>query len=202
MSEKIDKYNCPICQCVLKEPVMTTKCFHTFCLKCIKTYINSKMKRNGNNNNKFNCPLCRQELMNNDYVLAYDLQKEIENCKIKCEKCKIDISLNIFEEHQENCESRNKLNDGTVLGDYNCTLCSKEHMSRNEYVCHIEDKHTYEEGVCAICSVQPWGDKNYKTYLLGHVNYRHKNKDISQKDENKEELELVRQVMLNSLIEI
>ena len=159
------------------------------------------MKRN-QNNNTFSCPLCRQELMKNDYVLAYDLQKEIENCKIKCEKCGLDISLNILEEHQENCESRNKLNDGTVLGDYNCTLCSKAHMSRNEYVCHIEDKHAYEEGVCAICSVQPWGDKNYKTYLLGHVNYRHKNKDISQKDMNKEELELVKQVMLKSLNEI
>lgn len=200
MYDKIDKYNCPICQCIFQEPVMTTKCFHTFCSKCMKSFIDNKIKNN-RNINKFSCPLCRQELMKDDYVLAYDLQKEIENTKIKCKKCGLDISLSIYEDHQENCASGNQKKDGTILGNYNCTLCSKKNMNRNEYVYHIEDKHYDEEGVCAICSVQPWGDKNYKTFLLGHVDLRHKKKDISPQDENKEELDLIQQVMLKSLTE-
>ena len=74
-------------------------------------------------------------------------------------------------------------------------------MNREEYVKHIESQHSEEEGVCAICSVQPWGDKNYKTYLLGHVDLRHRKRDISLKDENKEEMELIKRVMELSLKE-
>ena len=198
MSDKLDKYNCQICQCVLEEPVMITKCFHTFCMKCISSLINSQHKANPNVN-KISCPLCREEFGKEDYVLAYDLQMEIENCKAKC-KCGLEIPIRLFEDHQENC-GNNKKKDGTIIGDYNCTLCPKTQMNREQYVKHIEETHSEEEGVCAICSVQPWGDKNYKTFLLGHVDLRHKKKDVSFNDQNKEELELIKLVMEKSLTE-
>ena len=196
-SEKImEKYICPICQCILTEPVMITKCFHIFCTKCIKSFIDSNIK----NNRKLNCPICRQQFDKEDYVLAFDLQQEIENCKIDCKKCGASMPILQFEDHQESCSSNNKSNDGTNLGSYNCTLCSKTNMNRLDYVKHIEDIHSQEEGVCAICSAQPWGDKNYKTFLLGHVDLRHK-KDKSRQDLEREESEILKQVMLKSLTE-
>ncbi len=67
-------------------------------------------------------------------------------------------------------------------------------MNRQEYVDHIKDQHYNDEGVCAICSVQPWGDKNYKTYLLGHVDLRHR-KEIRKSDDNSKELELLKKVL-------
>lgn len=198
MSDKTDKYTCPICQCILEEPVMITKCFHTFCMKCVKSLINSKINSNINIQ-KIPCPLCRIEFGKEDYVLAFDLQMEIENCKTKC-KCGLEIPIRLFEDHQENCGNYKK-SDGSIIGDYNCTLCPKTKMNREQYVKHIEENHFEEEGVCAICSVQPWGDKNYKTYLLGHVDLRHKKKDISLSDKNKEELEMIKLAMQRSLIE-
>ena len=193
-----EKYNCPIFQCILKEPVMTTKCFHTFCHKCIKSLISSKLNQN-HNIKEIECPLCRQKFGLEDYVLAYDLQLEIENCKLKC-KCGKEISISEFEDHSENCGNIIS-KDGSIIGDYNCTLCDKTKMTRSEYVKHVEDSHYNEEGVCAICSVQPWGNKNYKTYLIGHVDLRHKKRDICKKDENNEELDLINKVIQQSLIE-
>ena len=197
-SDFSEKYNCPICQCILEEPVMTTKCFHLFCHKCIKSLINSKLNQN-HNLKEIDCPLCRQKLGIEEYVLAYDLQLEIENCKMKC-KCGKEIPIKEFENHSENC-GKNISSDGSIIGDYNCTLCDKKKMNRSEYVKHIEDIHSNEEGVCAICSVQPWGNKNYKTNLIGHVHLRHRKKDITKNDESKQELELIFQVMQKSLIE-
>ena len=199
MSKVLEKYICPICQYILEEPAMTTKCFHLFCLKCIKSFIENQLKKN-KNLTKFDCPICRHELGKDDYVLAYDLQMEIENCKIKC-KCGVEMPIKIFEDHQNNCNCQNINDDGKRIGNYNCTLCTKTNMNRIEYVKHIEAYHSNEKGVCAICSVQPWGDKNYKTYLLGHVDLRHRKKDVSLEDVNKEELELINKVELQSLKE-
>ena len=189
MKGKFDKYNCPICQCILNYPVTLTKCFHEFCLQCIQSYI----KTNYQNNQPLTCPLCRKEFKKYDYVMATDLQKEIENCTTRC-TCGELIPIPLYEDHLEKCKKKEKKEDGSVKGDYNCTLCERKGMNRQEYVDHIRDKHTEEEGVCAICSVQPWGDKEYKTYLLGHVDLRHK-RDITERDENKKELELLKKVL-------
>ena len=199
MTEILDKYNCPICQCILEDPCMTIKCFHVFCLKCIRDFINNQLKNNSSLK-EFNCPLCRMKIGKDDYVLAYDLQMEIENCKIKC-KCGQQIPLKLYEDHQDNCPSQYKKEDGSVIGGYNCTLCSKKKMDRQEYVKHIEKEHSNETGVCAICSSQPWGDKNYSTYLLGHVDLRHRKKDVSEQDYNKDEFNLIKKVMEISMKE-
>ena len=196
MSNLNEKYNCPICQCILDTPVMTTKCFHTFCEKCMKSFIDTNLK----SNKKLMCPICRQEFGKDDYVLAFDLQMEIENCKLTC-KCGQKIPIKLFEDHIEECGKKNVKEDGSIIGDYNCTLCSKKKMNRDEYVKHIEDVHSNDVGVCAICSVQPWGNKNYKTNLLGHVDLRHRKRDISFKDQNKEELDLINRVLQKSLTE-
>jgi len=197
MSTLKEKYNCPICQNILEDPMMTTKCFHIFCEKCIKSFINANL-RNKPYTIKFNCPICRQEFGKDDYVLAFDLQMEIENCKLTCKKCGVDIPIRLFEDHIETC-GKYKKDDGTIIGNYKCTLCPKTRMNRAEYVKHIEEQHSNEIGVCAICSVQPWGDKNYKTNLIGHVNLRHKKDIVYKNDYN--ELEILKQVMLKSMTE-
>ena len=81
MKKNLEKYNCPICQCILDNPVTLRKCFHEFCLKCINTYIQDKIK----SYEPITCPLCRKPFNQYDYVIATDLQIEIENCKIQCE---------------------------------------------------------------------------------------------------------------------
>ena len=189
MKDKFDKYNCPICQCILNYPVTLKKCFHEFCLKCVQSLIKTSIK----NKTPLLCPLCRKEFRSNDYVIATDLQKEIENCTIKC-NCGDLIPIQIFEDHQEKCNKKEKREDGSVKGNYNCTLCDKKNMNRQEYVDHIKEQHSNDEGVCAICSVQPWGDKNYKTYLLGHVDLRHR-KEITEKDDDSKELAILKRVL-------
>ena len=164
-----EKYICPICQCLLIEPVMLTKCFHIFCMKCIESFIKNKKKQHSD----LSCPLCRIKFEKDDYVLAYDLQLEIENSKIKC-KCGKDIPVKEYEDHMNNCNPNDK--DDNNIVKYNCTLCNEKNFSKDDYVKHIEDKHSNDHGVCAICSNLPWGDKNYVTYLLGHVDLRHKSK--------------------------
>ena len=84
MENKFEKYKCIICQDLLKKPVTLRKCFHEFCLECIQTYIKTKLQ----SHLPLECPLCRTAFKQFDYVMATDLQKEIENCKIKC-KCNI-----------------------------------------------------------------------------------------------------------------
>ena len=189
MENKFEKYKCIICQDLLKKPVTLRKCFHEFCLECIQTYIKTKLQ----GHLPLECPLCRTAFKQFDYVMATDLQKEIENCKIKC-KCGNLISLPQFENHQENCICNFKKDDGTIIGNYNCTLCPKTGLNREEYVNHIRNCHSDSYGVCAICSVQPWGDKNYQTYLLGHVDLRHK-KDVNKNDQNSKELDLLKKVI-------
>ena len=189
MKEKFDKYNCPICQCILNYPVTLTKCFHEFCLQCIQSYIKSKK----NNGQILDCPLCRKEFKDYDYVIATDLQREIEKYTTRC-ICGELIPIQLYEDHQEKCKKKERKDDGSVKGNYNCTLCDKKSMNRQEYVDHIRELHFNDEGVCAICSVQPWGDKNYKTYLLGHVDLRHK-KEISKRDDNSKELDILKKVL-------
>ena len=164
--EIIGRYLCPICQCILVQPVTLTKCFHEFCIKCIEALIkNSELK----------CPVCRTDFEKSDYVIAYDLEIEIENKKVKC-KCGQYIPIKEYEEHKNYCNPNDK-NNKINTSKYNCTLCDAKNLYKDSYVKHIEDVHSNDHGVCAICSSLPNGKKNYVTYLLGHVDLRHKNKN-------------------------
>ena len=189
MTDKFDKYKCSICQDILNYPVTLKKCFHEFCLACMQSYV----KTNLQNHKVLSCPLCRVEFKPYDYVIATDLQREIENCYIQC-KCGQYIPIKKYEEHHNKCKNNNINKDGSVSGNYDCTLCSKKGMNREGYVNHIHECHYDAMGVCAICSVQPWGDKNYQTYLSGHVDLRHK-KDIIYYEQNTKELELIKKVL-------
>ena len=73
-------------------------------------------------------------------------------------------------------------------------------MNREEYVKHIKENHSNDNGVCAICSVQPWGDKNYETFLLGHVKLRHK-KEMTNYYQNPREINLLKEVLKKSKYE-
>ncbi len=47
-------------------------------------------------------------------------------------------------------------------------------MDRDSLLKHVSSKHKNGMAVCPICLVQPWADPNYKTYLHGHLQKRHK----------------------------
>ena len=189
----IDKYLCSICCCLLIEPVSLTKCFHIFCKKCLEQYIRSRNAQN------LTCPLCRMTFKKQDYVSAYNLKSEIQRTKIKC-KCGQNIPITEYERHSNNCNPNNKNDNSTVK--YNCTLCSERDFNKDSYVKHIEDKHSNAHGVCAICSNLPWGDKNYKTYLLGHVDLRHKNKKDGRVGMTNDEYDdIIRKVLIKSVTE-
>ena len=84
--------------------------------------------------------------------VSFYLQIEIENCKLKCQKCELDLPIRLFENQIGTC-GKDKKEVETTIGDYNCTICPKKRMNRAQYVKHIEDQHFEEEGVFAICSV-------------------------------------------------
>ena len=186
MKDNFVKYKCIICQDILNYPMTLKNCFHQFCLSCLQSYIKEKMQIK----KPLECPLCRKKFQMNDYVFAIDLQREIEQNKIHC-KCGEIIPIQKFEEHMEKCKNSIENKDGAISGIYNCTLCSKKNMNREEYVKHIKENHSNDNGVCAICSVQPWGDKNYETFLLGHVELRHK-KEMTNYYQNPREINLLK----------
>jgi hypothetical protein len=53
IEEKVEDAECPICMCEIKNKI-TTKCGHSFCETCIKTWCK----------NHSTCPLCRGDIQN------------------------------------------------------------------------------------------------------------------------------------------
>ena len=82
---------------------------------------------------------------------------------------------------------------------FDCTLCSKKNFDRVGYIDHIKKFHPKARGVCSICKCQPWGDPNYKTHILGHINMRHKFDYDTVVDYNDDEDEILKKVLLESM---
>jgi hypothetical protein len=104
---------------------------------------------------------------------------------------------------KENTKSNNKRFDQSKQSvnrvTFNCTLCNGRNYDRKGYIAHVEQMHRHDQGVCAICKCQPWGDPNYVTYLHGHLMKRHLFDYDTTVDYNEDEDEVLRRVLQQSL---
>lgn len=94
IEQNYDDINCPICFCVLKEP-MFLKCGHKFCKKWINIHLN----------NFNNCPLCRLEInnKNDDLIDKKEFEEKLNETKFKCEWCNEIIKYSEYLKHKNKC---------------------------------------------------------------------------------------------------
>ena len=206
-----DQYTCLICQNIFTNPVKINNCGHNFCNDCIYGFINNQINQPNDQNKK--CPLCRAPFSASDINQDNELKNEMDNKSIKCE-CGNIMMLSEYNKHSEACatiinnmNSQMKNKNIQIQQDkiqknrqtFDCTLCSKKNFDRVGYIDHIKKAHPYKRGVCAICKCQPWGDPNYKTDILNHINLRHKFDYDTVVDYNDDEDEILKKVLLESM---
>ena len=206
-----NQYTCLICQNIFNNPVKLTKCGHNFCNNCLNNYVNSQVP--DSNTQEYQCPMCRTPFPVNEILLDNNLNIEINNQLVKCD-CGQTMYLSQYSNHSETCptvinkmkdEMKNtniKIQEDKVQKNrqtFDCTLCSQKNFDRVGYIDHIKIRHPNDRGVCAICKCQPWGDPNYKTHILGHINIRHKFDYDTVVDYNDEEDEILKRVLLESM---
>ena len=200
-----DQYTCLICQNIYNNPIKLIKCNHNFCKGCLDNYSNTQK------NNQ--CPLCRNPFLKNEIVSDNLLKQDMNSKLIKCE-CGQTMLLTEYAKHADNCttiinnmnkdmKNKNiKINPDKVQKNrqtFDCTLCSQKNLDRVGYIEHIKKSHPNATGVCSICKCQPWGDPNYKTHILGHINLRHKFDYDTVVDYNDNEDEILQKVLLESM---
>lgn len=89
---------CSICSNVLKNPLQSYHCKHTFCKKCIKISLQTKNE----------CPKCLKPLTRNDLEVPSTIVNYLSNLEIKCEfasnGCYVFIKLDSLKKHLEECQ--------------------------------------------------------------------------------------------------
>ena len=200
-----DQYSCIICQNIFENPVKLMKCGHIFCKNCLNDYKST--------NTKMQCPMCREKFSQNDITIDYSTSNEMASKQVKCECGKI-MSLSNYGKHSETCNTiinqmNQQIKNKNIVIDpnkvqknrqtFDCTLCTKKNFDRVGYINHIKQSHPKDRGVCSICKCQPWGDPNYKTHILGHINIRHKFDYDTVVDYNDDEDEILKKVLAESL---
>lgn len=93
-----DKYDCPICLYVLRDP-MQTKCGHRFCKKCIEKWIRESESR---------CPVDNQRLNQSDLFPDNYAKREVLNLNVKCPNykkgCDLIVTLSDVQNHYDACD--------------------------------------------------------------------------------------------------
>ena len=204
-----DQYTCLICQNIYTNPSKLTKCGHVFCKNCIESFLSGTAE----NKNEFQCPLCRANFSSQDIIPADNLNSEINQKLIKCECGKM-MYLSEYTKHSEECQiilnnmkmqmqNKNiKIQKDKVQKNrqtFDCTLCKQKNLDRVGYIDHIQKFHPNDRGVCSICKCQPWGDPNYKTHIMGHINLRHRFDYDTVVDYNDEEDDILQRVLMESM---
>ena len=85
-----DSVTCPLCLCILINPVMCMKCQNVYCKKCVDDW----SKKDKKCPNRCENPNYQKSLVKNDIL---------SKLKIKCKFCQIIIPYNEVQKHKENC---------------------------------------------------------------------------------------------------
>ena len=92
-----ERFVCPICHLVLKDPKLT-ECGHHFCTGCLTI--------NCTGGRAFSCPVCRTKIDSSKVYPNNALKREILDLKITCDQqgCKWTGELRNEEDHEEECQ--------------------------------------------------------------------------------------------------
>jgi len=114
---------CPICTNILWKPITCKTCENSFCLKCIRLWLNQKA-----NQCPFNCHFQERKCLG---ILLKLLSKLKLSCENKINGCQISIDYEALEKHQLNeCQFR----------FIKCLNCFKEILSK--------DFHIHQKELC------------------------------------------------------
>ena len=94
-----DELKCSICRHPFELPVTTDICGHTFCEKCIKTWLHEQQT----------CPSCRRRVfITNFYPVSTRIVLNLLNrIPVQCNLCRqINIERGNFKDHREQCIKR------------------------------------------------------------------------------------------------
>ncbi|CRG98779.1 RING zinc finger protein, putative [Plasmodium relictum] len=158
-SVTIEKYICPICLCLIHDPVTLNSCFHSFCWRCLATAIQKYSIDN--------CPSCRTKIVYDknsfkiDGILSQFLEKHFVNIEDNQER---------EEEKEKEKENKNQnVNENNFTSEYYCCY-------ENE-VCTLNDNYSEEKDYYDENS----GEKNNKIHLKKEDLFKKKLKKTNDK---------------------
>ena len=85
-----DSVMCPLCLCILIEPVMCMKCQNVFCKKCVSSWEKKDDK-------------CPNRCIEPNYQTSKGKIDILTNLQFKCKDCKMPIKYNEVEKHKQIC---------------------------------------------------------------------------------------------------
>jgi hypothetical protein len=85
-----DSITCPLCLCILIEPVMCMKCQNVYCKKCVDDWA----KKDNKCPNRCEKPNYQKSLIKNEIL---------SKLKFKCESCKMILEYNDAKIHKDKC---------------------------------------------------------------------------------------------------
>ena len=98
-----DSITCPLCLCILIEPVMCMKCQNVYCKKCVDDWAKKDNK-------------CPNRCENPNYKPSLEKNNILSKLKFKCQKCGEEILYDNVKSHIESCKpnnnSKNNINTG------------------------------------------------------------------------------------------
>ncbi|XP_052272436.1 TNF receptor-associated factor 6-like isoform X2 [Dreissena polymorpha] len=151
-----EKYNCSICQCVLREP-MQTECGHRFCRACILKWLRESDRR---------CPVDNQYLDENQLFQDNFAKRETLDLKVRCpnplnsadkeQRCEQIITLNKLQKHFQDCPYTTVLCPNCSKGIYQC------HLSE-----HLQNDCEQRKIQCSLCHQEVVANKQK---LIQHLN--------------------------------
>ena len=85
-----DSVMCPLCLCILIEPIMCMKCQNVYCKKCVTSWEQKDDK-------------CPNRCVEPNYQTAKGKIDILSNLQFKCKDCKLVIKYNEVENHKQIC---------------------------------------------------------------------------------------------------
>ena len=135
-----ERFVCPICHLVLKDPKLT-ECGHHFCTGCLT-------KCTGGQAFSRSCPVCRTKLDSSKVFPNNALKREILDLKITCgrqeEGCEWTGELRNEEDHEEECQ---------YVNEY-CTNECGEWVMRKDMEDHVDNQCPRRSVCCEYCDLE------------------------------------------------
>ena len=105
-----DQFNCPICLCLLSNPLMCSNCETTFCKKCITIWLTK------NDTCPMRCPKNQSTIVNINRTIKKNLDGLMLRCKYSCEVPFLSYDYHVRHSHKDdikcwNCEKISNKNN-------------------------------------------------------------------------------------------